>query len=97
MKDGLPPLPPKENKVEQHNFAKRSEALEWLHRNGYTSSGMLTERPYAEFFVERFDKDGFIALFMNITYINLRDEAGNPRLHDLSVWDKPYQVDVATI
>ncbi len=83
----LPPLPLKEHKTDQQNFKEHAEAKAWLHRNGYKSSGMLTEEPYAIFFVERFDKLGFVALYMNATYV---------KQDNLNLWDKPYQIDIAT-
>lgn len=85
-------IPTKDKKVDQHNFPSYKDSREWLHRNNFKSKGMVLEEPWKELFVERFEKEGFIALTMDITYLIQSDKL------QLSIdqYHKPYQVDIAT-
>lgn len=82
-------LPNKDKKIEQHNFRTYAETRSWLQRNGYQNKGYLTKEPWAIFFVERWEKEGLIALAMDI----------HPFIMNLPInaMDKPWQVDIATI
>ena len=85
-------LPGKDKKVDQHNFPSYRESREWLYRNNFKSKGMVLEEPWSELFVERFEKDGFVALAMNITYIS---QSIKLQL-SFDQYEKPYQIDIAT-
>lgn len=85
-------LPTKDKKVEQHNFPSYRDSREWLHRNNFKSKGMVMEEPWKEFFVERFEKEGFIALAMDITYM----PQGDKLQLSIDQYEKPYQIDIAT-
>lgn len=82
-------LPNKDKKLEQHNFAKSQEADSWLRRNGFIQNGYIDQEPWTIFFVERWEKDGLIALKMNISPFCMSLPLG--------AMDKPYQVDIATV
>lgn len=80
-------LPPKENKIEQHNFKQYREAQDWLRSNRFKFKGYVDDER-KEFFVERWEKDGLVALTMDITpFWNKLP---------LEILDKPYQIDIAT-
>lgn len=83
------PLP--SEKIDQHNFKDYKDLRLWLYQNNFKSKGMVMEEPWKEYFVERFEKEGFVALTMNITYL--------PQNFSLpfELWDKPFQVDIAKV
>lgn len=84
-------LPPKENKTEQHNFKESSDADSYLRRKGFKRTGYLLEPPYDMFFVERWDKDGLVALKMDIMpFVFSRNLP-----YEIIV--NHYQVDIATV
>ena len=85
------PLPTQ--KVDQQNFASYKDSREWLHRNNFKYKGMVMELPWKDYFVERFEKDGFVALAMNVTYF----PHGNSLSLPLGLYEKPYQIDIATV
>lgn len=85
------PLPSK--KIEQYNFASYTDARGWLQRNGFKSKGMVLDEPWKEFFVERWEKEGFVALTLNITYLPVGHGLSLP----LDYYKTPYQIDIATI
>jgi len=86
-------LPLPTQKTAQVNFKSYKDSREWLHRNNFKSKGMVLENPWAEYFVERFEKEGFIALAMNITYLPIANTLSLP----LGLYEKPYQIDIAEI
>ncbi len=85
------PLPNK--KVEQHNFAFYADARAWLQINGFSPTGMVLDEPWKEYFVERWEKDGFIALTLNVSFLPMGHSLSLP----LDYYKKPYQIDIATI
>lgn len=82
-------LPDKSKKVQQENFSSYQELRSWLSSNGYKNKGYVLEEPWREFFVERWEKEGYIALSMDIT------DLPNFMSLPLKVLDKPFQVDIA--
>lgn len=83
-------IPDKTKKVSQHNFKTYRDSRNWLHQNNFKSKGMVLDEPWKEYFVERFEKEGFVALAMNVTYLP------NALSLPVDILDKPFQVDVAT-
>lgn len=81
-------LPDKTKKIDQQNFKQHLEANTWLRRNGFTYDGYLLDEPWRSFFIERWIKEGYVALKMDIS----------PFVFSLPIgaMDKPWQVDVAT-
>ncbi|MEK6883339.1 MAG: hypothetical protein AABY22_27170 [Nanoarchaeota archaeon] len=84
-------LPNKDKKVDQKNFTSYRESRDWLQRNGFKSVGMVLDEPWKEYFVERWEKEGFVALTVNILYLPKGESLSLPLLS----YEKPYQIDIA--
>jgi len=84
-------IPNKEQKIQQENFKSYSEMRDWLSNNGYKNAGYITEEPWSELFVERWEKNDLIAFSLNLFYF--------PKWETLPLCtlDKPYQLDIARI
>lgn len=81
-----PQLPTKDQKVQQENFRTYREAQNWLRRNGYKFVG-YPDDDRRMFFVEQWEKEGSVALTMDIT--PFWDKL------PLKILETPYQVDIA--
>lgn len=84
-------IPDKTKKVQQENFKSYKDLREWMHQNRFKNKGYVLEEPWKEFFVERWEKDGFTALTMNVLDVR----PFNTLPHEIV--EKPWQVDIAEV
>jgi len=80
----------KTKKIQQENFPTYADLRTWMSRNGFQNKGYVLDEPWKEFFVERWEKSGQVALSMNILGIS------SFYTLPLKMVENPYQVDIAT-
>jgi hypothetical protein len=84
-------IPDKTKKIQQENFRSYADMREWMSRNRFKNQGCVLEEPWKDFFVERWEKEGQVALTMNISFLpNFMEQP-------ISIMEKPYQVDIAQV
>lgn len=86
-------FPNVKNKIQQLNFDTYAKSREWLSNNGYKSVGMVLDEPWKEYFVERWEKEGLVALTMNVIYLPAQWHMKLP----IKILENPYQIDIATV
>ena len=81
----------KTKKIQQENFRSYQDLREWMSQNRFKNKGYVLEEPWKDYFVERWEKDGLVAMTVNISF--LPDFFNQP----LNIMEKPYQVDIAAV
>ena len=84
-------IPDKTKKIQQENFRTYQDLRAWMCKNRFHNTGYVLDEPWKEFFVERWEKEGLVALSMNV--LDVRDFNTLP----YEILEKPYQVDIAEI